>query len=117
MRPTRALSLAALILAGTALSGFSDTLLALAPEPVAIAPLELALAPAPSASVFAVASSSASPTLGSLTPPLLETDAQRSLRLAAESLAKVGAVFVPDCPADIQVRLVGCPDFRPSSSR
>ena len=95
MKPIRPFSLAALIFAGTALSGFSDTLLTLAPEPIRISPLEQALAnsSAPSNSVFSLAATQ--PALGSPTPPFRETDAQRSLRLAAETLAKVAAVFVP----------------------
>lgn len=94
MHPTRSFSLAALIFAGTALTGFSDTLLTLAPEPIRISPLEKALADSsPSNSVFSLAATQ--PALGSPTPPVSETDAHRSLRLAAETLAKVAAVFVP----------------------
>jgi hypothetical protein len=117
MHPTRPLSLAALIFSGTALFGYSDTLLTLAPEPVRISPLEQALAnsSSPSHSVFSLPATQ--PILGSLTPPCLETEAQRSWRLTAETLLKVGAVLALECPGDIQVRPVGCPDIRPSASR
>lgn len=117
MHPIRLFSLAILICTGTALSGFSDTLLTLDPEPVRISPFEQALAhsSSPSISVFSLAATQ--PAMGFRTPPCLETDAQRSFRLTVETLAKVGAILAHECPRDIQIRPVGCPDIRPSASR
>lgn len=117
MHPTRHLSLAALIFAGTALSGFCDTLLTLDPEPVRISPFEQALAHSSSASISVYSLAATQPALGFRTPPCLETDGQRSFRLTVETLAKVGAVLAHECPRDIQIRPVGCPDIRPSASR
>jgi hypothetical protein len=63
---------------------------------------------------------SGSPSLGSLTPPALEseTHGRMVLRVAAESAAGAAGVFIPaDCAPDAPVRPVGCPDWGPAAYR
>jgi hypothetical protein len=78
------------------------------PAPVLLSPIARAVA----------ASQPETASLGSLTPPDTETDAQRSLRRAAEAAAKAAGIFAhPECRPDSPVTLVGCNDYPPEDRR
>lgn len=145
MKPAKTLSLAALLLAFNAMAGFyataavaatieafpasgvSDTYADDAESDPAPAATRTAAAdypgkPAPvQLSPFAravAASHSEGPALGSLASPDTETDAQRSLRRAAEATAKVAGLFAdPDCRPSNPVTLVSCNEYPPESRR
>jgi hypothetical protein len=133
MKPSQILPLAAVLLACNAFAGFYATAAFAAvisadtasrneepamvvqvadypgkPAPVLLSPFARAI-PAPE---------SQGPALGSLTPPDTETDAQRSLRRAAEATAKVAGIFAdPDCRPGNPVTLVGCNEYPPEDRR
>jgi hypothetical protein len=136
MKPSRILPLAAVLLACNAFAGFYATAAFAAvmsageasqhEEPVVAAPRTAAAdypgKPAPILlSPFAraiAAPDSQGPALGPLTPPDTETDAQRSLRRAAEATAKVAGIFAdPDCRPGNPVTLVGCNEYPPEDRR
>lgn len=78
------------------------------PAPVLLSPIARAVA----------ASQPERPTLGSLTPPDTETEAQRSLRRAAEAAAQAAGIFAhPDCRPGNPVTLVGCNEYPPEARR